>query len=383
MFKRSLLFTLISALTVTASFFAGYFTHARFTPSQPLPVLHQAYDILLKNAYQVPEPGSKLEYGMIRGMLQAYGDPFSSFSEPPQAELTSNTLQGSFGGIGATIEKDPQGFYVLFPIKDSPAAKAGILDGDRLIQVDQLAILSETPIEDILAAVRGPVGTRVKIVVLRLPDETEYTFEIKREEIALPSVTWRLDLSEPRLGLIKVNVIASSTPDEIITAAAELSELGATAFVLDLRDNFGGLLDSGIDVARLFLKEGLVIQQQYRDKPVESFRVTKAGELADLPIVILINQNTASAAEIVAGALQGQKRAQLIGTPTYGKNTIQLVFELQDKSSLSVTAAQWWVPNLEIIKPGQGLQPDILLTETSGNPDPALQAAIQVFFSKP
>lgn len=381
--KHSIFFTLLSAVVVTCAFFAGYFTHARSAPSQPLPILHQAYEILLKNAYRTPEPGPALEYGMIRGMLEAYGDPFSSFSEPPQAELTSQTLQGSFGGIGATLEKDPQGFPVLFPFPEGPAARAGILDGDRLLQVDDLTVLPDTPMDTLLAAVRGPVGTKVKITISRPPDYQELTFEIKREEIALPSVTWRLDLVEPRLGYIRVNVIASTTPDEIIKAAADLASRGAMAYALDLRDNYGGLLESGVDVARLFLTEGLVIQQQYRDKPVQSYKVTHKGPLADLPLAVLVNQNTASAAEIIAGALQAQQRAKLIGVPTYGKNTIQLVFELQDKSSLSITAAQWWVPGSDLLQPGQGLQPDILLTETTGTPDPAILEAVRLLFPAP
>jgi len=382
-FKQSFLITLLIALVVVISFFSGYISHARLTASQPLPILHQAYQILLDNAYQTPQPGPALEYGMIRGMLQAYNDPYSSFSEPPQAELTSNTLQGSFGGIGVTMDKDPQGYHVLFPIKDGPAARVGVMDGDRLVKIDDKEIKLESSDDEILAAVRGPVGSKVKITVARPPDYNEFSFEIKREEIALPSVTWRLDFTEPRLGIIKVNVIASTTPQEIEKAVADLSGRGATAYALDLRDNFGGLLDSGVEVARLFLEKGVVIEQQFRGKAVESYTISRKGSLADIPIVLLVNQNTASAAEIIAGALQAHSRAQLIGTQTYGKNTIQLVFELQDKSNLSITAAHWWVPGLNAPQPGKGLQPDIALPEATGNPDPALQAAVQALFKAP
>lgn len=381
-FKQTFLFTTLSAVVITAAFLAGYFTHARQIPPVELPILNQAYDILKKHGLNVPTEGSSLEYGMIRGMLQAYGDPYSSFAEPAQAELTSNMLQGSFGGIGVSIGTDNEGYHILFPIPDSPAAIAGVQEGDRLLKIDNLDILPETTTETLMAAMRGPVGENVEIIVSRPPDYKTYTFKIKREEIALPSVTWHLEPSEKQLGVIKVNLIAETTSDEIKKAVKDLQDRGATAFALDLRDNFGGLLDSGVDVASLFLKDGIVIEQQYRDKPIEQYKVSKAGILDNLPLVVLVNQNTASAAEIISGALQAHHRAKLIGVPTYGKNTIQLVFLLLDGSSMNITSAHWWVPGMDTPRPGQGIQPDITLPDVNGTPDPFIMAAIQEEFPK-
>jgi carboxyl-terminal processing protease len=381
-FRRTFFFTLFCGIVVTVTFLAGYFTHARPVSADPLPILNQAHDLLLKYGLNAPAEDRSLEYGMIRGMLQAYGDPYSSFAEPVQAELSSNTLQGSFGGIGVTLGKDTQGYHILFPIPDGPAAKAGILEGDRLAKVDDLEITPETSVETLMAAVRGPVGDRVNISVTRLPENQILDFSIKREEIAIPSVTWHLDPTEQRLGLIKVNLIASTTPDEIQKAISGLQERGATAFSLDLRDNYGGLLTSGVAVAQLFLKDGIVIEQQYKDQPVEQFKVDKKGAYSDIPLVVLVNQNTASAAEIISGALQAHKRARIIGVPTYGKNTIQLVFQLIDGSSMNVTAAHWWIPGLDTPRPGKGIQPDILLPDANGDPDPTIQAAIQALFPK-
>ena len=381
-FKQTFFFTALSAFVITAAFLAGYFTHARQTPPVGLPVLNQAYDILLKYGLNVPTQGSSLEHGMIRGMLEAYGDPYSSFSEPAQAELTSNMLQGSFGGIGVTLGQDKEGYPVLFPIPDGPAAIAGVQEGDRLIKVDNLEITPETTTDMLMAAVRGPVGESVEITIARPPDYKTQTFTIKRKEIALPSVTWHLEPSEQRLGIIKVNLIAESTPDEIQKAIKDLQERGAIAYALDLRDNFGGLLDSGINVARLFLKDGIVIEQQFRGKPIEQYKVTQAGALVDLPLVVLVNQNTASAAEIISGALQASHRAKLIGVPTYGKNTIQLVFQLLDGSSMNVTSAHWWVPGMDTPRPGQGIKPDISIPDVNLTPDPFIQAAIQEEFPK-
>jgi carboxyl-terminal processing protease len=183
---------------------------------------------------------------------------------------------------------------------------------------------------------------------------------------------------------MEINLIAASTADEILRAVKDLQNRGASHFILDLRNNPGGLLTAGVDISRLFLKDGLVIEQQYRGQPVESFKVEKPGPLADLDLAVLINRGSASAAEIIAGSLQAHHRASLIGSPSYGKDTIQLVFDLQDGSSLHVTAAQWWVPGLVSPISGVGLQPDVLVEagdpNAAGGPDPLIQAAIQELF---
>ena len=379
-FQRSFLTALSIIALLSAGFLAGYTTHAKFSAAaNEFPILKEAYALILTQGMADPPASPAMEYGMIRGMIEAYGDPYTSFAPPDQHELETQNLQGSYGGIGASIEKDAEGYYQLFPFPDSPAKQAGIQDGDRLLSVDELTITPETPQDTLLAAIRGPVGEDVLISVGRPPQYQPLTFTIQRAEIALPSVTWRLDPGEPRLGVIKVNLIAASTPDEIQRAVADLQARGATHFALDLRENYGGLLDAGVDVARLFLTEGVVIQQQYRGRAVETFEVETPGALASLPLVVLVNQNTASAAEIIAGALQAQQRAPLIGISTYGKDAIQLVFNLQDGSSLHLTAARWWAPGLS--RPiSDGLQPEIEIPADAPGSDPTMQAAIQFFF---
>jgi carboxyl-terminal processing protease len=182
--------------------------------------------------------------------------------------------------------------------------------------------------------------------------------------------------------VIKINLIASSTPEEVLSAVTILQNQGVSFFVLDLRDNGGGLLTSGVDTARLFLREGVILHQQYRENEIETFSVERPGPLADLPVVILVNAGTASAAEILAGSLQTHGRALLIGSPTYGKNTIQLVFDLQDGSSLHVTAARWWLPGLEQDALEKGLKPDIFVRTGDGPTDSALITAVEVLLSK-
>jgi len=232
------------------------------------------------------------------------------------------------------------------------------------------------------AAIRGPIGESVRLTILRPPKYSVITYEITRSTIQLPSVTWRADISEPRLGVLTVNIIATSTADEIQEAIQDLKNRGVSRFVLDLRENRGGLLNAGIDIARLFLKDGTIIQQKYRDKPVQTYRINQPGSLKDIPLAVLINSSTASAAEIIAGTLQVHNRAPLIGTNTFGKDTVQLVFSLEDGSSINVTAARWWIPGSDITIGDNGLIPDIPISDESKSPDPYIEAAIQVLFNQ-
>jgi carboxyl-terminal processing protease len=381
-FLRSFLFTLFFLTVVVVSFLSGYLVRDyRLIRQSTFPILFQAYDILLNHGYADPPPNPALEYGMIRGMISAYGDPYTSFAEPVQHELETNSIQGSFGGIGANLGNDSLGYYVLFPYPESPASKAGVQEGDRLIQVDDLVILPETSPDVIQAALRGPVGEEVLLRIAISPGYEEVLISITREEIPLPSVTWHLVPSDQRLGVIDLNIVADTTHDEILIAVHDLQARGATAFVLDLRDNFGGLLDAGIDIARLFLTSGVIIEQEYRGQSIQTFSVNSPGELVDLPLVIFINHNTASAAEIIAGTLQAHHRAILIGAPTFGKDTIQLVFELDDGSSLHVTAAHWWFPGLNNSIAPDGLLPDIAIELQDSSPyDPYITEALQYLF---
>ncbi len=382
--SRSLFFIgILIVLTLATSFLGGYLVRDYLDASgDHWPIFSQAYEILKNHGFKEIPLHKAIEYGMIRGMLQAYDDPYTSFVEPAQHELETGTLQGSFGGIGVRLGQDQDNRVVLFPFPDGPADQAGIQEGDLLLKVDDLVVDVGTAIDSVQAALRGPVGRKVVVTIARQPDFTPVELSIKREEIPLPSVTWHLDPDEPRLGVIEINVIAASTPAEVKNSIQDLQERGATAFVLDLRDNFGGLLTAGVDTARIFLADGVVIEQQYRDAQVETFQVERPGVYKDLPLTVLVNQNTASAAEIIAGALKVHGRAPLIGSPTFGKDSIQLVFDLKDGSSLHVTSAHWWVPGLEPPLGENGLQPDISIpVETQESaPNQAIQAATDLFF---
>jgi carboxyl-terminal processing protease len=242
--------------------------------------------------------------------------------------------------------------------------------------VDGKEITPETPLDAIQAAIRGPVGEVVELEVLRKPDLTQHKFPIKREEIPLPSLIWHAVATEPRIGVIKVNLMATSTPQEILEAFADLQSRGVSYFILDLRDNGGGMLEAGIDTAGLFMNQGVIIQREYKNQEIETFRITRTGPLADLPLVVLVNGGTASAAEIVAGALQAHSRAYLIGEPTYGKTTLQLIFNLSDGSSMHVTSGRWWIPDISSTLDEGGIQPDLYLEFDPQKPESFIDAAV-------
>lgn len=380
-FKRGFFFSIIAMFCTVLAFVAGYYAHAVQNPGlEDFPILNQAHKILLDHALNDPPTNPGLEYGMIRGMLQAYDDPYTIFVEPVQHELETNSLEGKFGGIGVQLSRDQDGNVILFPFPDSPAVQAGIREGDQLLEVEDLKISADVSTESIQAAIRGPEGDSVRLLIAHPPDSTPVELSIVRKSIPLPSVTWHLDPDNLQLGVIQVNAIAASTPDEIQEAVNDLQTRGGTHFVLDLRDNGGGLLSTGVDTARLFLREGVIIQQQYRNRGVETYRVENPGPFAEVPLAILVNHSTASAAEIIAGALQSHQRAVLVGSPTFGKDTVQLVFDLEDGSSLHVTAGRWWIPELPVSELENGLQPDVILPAEEDNPNAAVAAASQILF---
>lgn len=378
-YKRLIVQVGLVVANIVLAFIAGYMAHGYLNPPElEFPVLAEVYDLVGQHAYDPIPEDTALEYGMIRGLLAEFNDPNTRFVDPPQHEVDTDNLQGAFGGIGVRFVRDESNAILLYPFPDSPAREAGIEDADRLIQVDETVISVEMAENEITAMIRGPEGERVRIIVMRGEEQLE--FNVRRVNIALPSVTWHLAPQEARLGIVEINIIAASTPDEVQKAFDELLSQGATKFVLDLRNNGGGLLEPGVDVARLFLNNGIVMEQQYREQDIKKYEVTGSGALSGYPLIVLVNHGTASSAEIIAGALQANQRAQLLGAPTFGKDSVQFIFDLQDGSSLHITAARWWVPGTAFPTEQGGLIPDIALDPNSLGTNPAIEAAIEVLF---
>jgi carboxyl-terminal processing protease len=309
--------------------------------------------------------------------MQALDDPYTLFVEPQQRDREQEELQGSFGGIGAWVERAPDGRILLTPMDDRPAQKAGVRSGDELLAVDGTPVTPEMPFDDVLALVRGEAGAIVVLTVRREGVEEPIDIEVERAEIVTPSVTY--ELKEEDVGYIRISIFGERTADELEDAARDLADQGATSYIIDLRDNGGGLLPAAVDVASQFLREGVVLYERKSDGTEKAFDVHGRGVLRDDPVVFLVNNATASASEIVAGAIQDYERGVLIGTETFGKASVQFIFDLSDGSSVHITNAKWLTPNRQEID-GVGLTPDIVVPITEedyqAGRDPQVEQAI-------
>jgi carboxyl-terminal processing protease len=325
-------------------------------------LFEEAWGRVTDNFVGVVPTDTVREYGAVRGALNTLGDRYTYFVEPKAHAVERDHMRGQFGGIGVTFVVNDQGKVVLTPLKDGAAARAGVQDKDLLLTIDGVPVPERATLEDV-AKIRGEVGVKVAIVVQRGDKQLE--FNIVRELIQVASVEWRLiDKNGVKIGLIQIRQFTERTGKETKQAINELNAAGATRWVLDLRDNGGGLLSSAIEVAGEFLREGVVLHERKRDKPESSYAVQDSAADSK-PLVVLINRNSASASEVVAGALRDHKRARLVGEKSFGKGSVQLIFDLSDGSSVHVTHAKWLTPNYTEID-GVGLIPDVLYTRPEG-----------------
>ena len=374
---------LFTVLVVLVAFLVGFYTNNDYTQFN-FKIFNQAYEILEKNGLKPLPAAPFTEYEMIRGLVKAYDDPYTVFVEPSQHELESNQLEGKFGGIGAALQRDTLGTLRVYPYPNSPAAEAGVPSGSILLSVDDLTVDSDTPDDAVISALRGDVGSKVAVRVTPQGATEPVSFGIERREFGIPSVTWFILPEQPTLGVVKITGFSATTADEISAAIQDVEVQGASALVLDLRDNGGGLVEAGVDVVKLFAKAGsTIIAQHQPDRADQVTRTLTNGKYADLPLLVLVNQNTASSAEIVAGALQALDRASIIGKQTYGKDTIQLVFDLTDGSSIHVTSARWSLPANPAFTSGAGIVPDFPLTLDAPADSDYYRAALEVYSSNP
>jgi carboxyl-terminal processing protease len=374
-------FSLVCLVVVASTFVLGYAVRAVQAPvtddAVSFGVFWEAWHLIDDHFYGDSSDEKARTYGAIEGSVRALDDPYTLFVEPQQRDREEEELRGSFGGIGAFVERTPEGRYLLTPMEDRPAARAGILAGDELIAVDDRSISADMPFADVLALVRGEVGKVVKLTVRREGVAAPLDFEVRRQEFVTPSVSW--ELIEPDVGYVQISIFGERTSGELKDALRELQAEGASRFVLDLRSNGGGLLPVAIDVASQFLEDGVVVYERKADGQEKTYPVSDKGIALEEPLAVLVNSGSASASEIVAGAIQDYGRGVLVGTPTYGKASVQLIFDLSDGSSLHVTNAVWLTPSRHEIE-GAGLSPDLEVALTDEDRqqarDPQLDAAI-------
>ena len=379
---------LFVALATGIGFVAGLLTPTLAGPAGSVDVpattlIDEAWQLVEVNFIGTLPAAHTRAYAAIRGMLLTLNDPYTVLIDPPAARLESDQLRGRFGGIGADVRRDGEGRTRLAPYPDGPAARAGVIDGDQLSAIDGSAVLPEQRLDEIEARLRGDVGSAVRLSLARAGQSVEA--HVVRAEIAPPSVMWRTIDGAPAIGYILIRNFTDRTLDEVHQALGELRQRGMRRLILDLRDNGGGLLQAAVDVAGQFI-DGLVTIERRRDGSEQPFSAPAGGAARDVPLVVLVNHSTASASEIVAGALRDRRQAQLIGEPTFGKGSVQNVYPLSDGAALHVTVAEWFTPNRTGLR-SQGLNPDIAVTRTdddrAAGRDPVLDRAVAYLQSLP
>lgn len=299
---------------------------------------------------------------IISGSLETLGDNYTRYVSPDVAERMREDMQGAVEGIGAFVFENDEGlFEIVRPIDGQPADLAGVKAGDILIEIDGESVL-DLSFDEVILMVRGPQGTSVNLKFLREGEKEPVEFTIVRTRFEVPIVESELLPSEmtggEAIGYIRLTEFNSNAEEKLLEALNELMAQGITGLVFDLRDNPGGYLDQSIAVADAFLPDGVALFERNIRGLDQTFR-TIDGDLAEaIPMVVLVNSGSASASEIVAGAIQDRGRAVLVGETTFGKGSVQQIHPLSDGSELRVTIARWYTPNNNSIS-GEGITPDI------------------------
>jgi carboxyl-terminal processing protease len=299
-------------------------------------------------------------YKAIRQSLDELGDPYTRFLEPKEYEELSSQTSGELSGIGIQIGIDRQTkkLTVIEPIPNSPAIKAGLKAGDRILSIDGKST-DLMSLEQASAEIKGEIGTEVKLKISRAA-QPDFEVAIAREQIELPSVSYTLNQErDSKVGYIKLDEFSSHAAEQMQKAIKDLSDKQASGFVLDLRGNPGGLLFSSVEIARMWMGKGAIVSTIDNKGGNEKFSANGKA-LTDLPLVVLVDGYSASASEILAGALKENQRAKVVGSRTYGKGTVQSVHSLSDGSGLAVTIARYYPPSGMDINQ-KGIDPDIMV----------------------
>jgi carboxyl-terminal processing protease len=377
---------LSAALTFAAGFFfrdlvgspfASAFAANQPADDDPYPLLSEV-QALLDTHYLREQPEQPLrQYAAIRGLLGILEDRYTFFIDPPVAQSESDALAGTYGGIGVQLSRNEEGQFVVYPFDDSPAAAAGVVGGDILQAVNGQLLDLSTPQDNVDQMLRGEVkdGSGVELTLIR-NDFEEIVLFIEFDVINVPSVVWRVLSENELVGYVQIIRFTSRTPEELKTALAELRELQIEALVLDLRNNSGGLLQESIAVTSEFLEGGEIILYEQSKGAERVFNASDGGLAVDIPLVVLINHGTASAAELVAGAIQDHERGLLIGQQSFGKGTVQQIFRLSDNSSIHITSAEWFTPNRQQLET-VGLEPNIAMIPDVNGRDVELGEALR------
>jgi len=353
---KIMMITLLLVLSLILSFGAGCALSSRVLPSvEPgLDVVAEAWGIIFQDYVDKDRlDASKLSQAAIEGMVEALDDPYTSYLDAQTYQMSSASLEGKYEGIGAYVGVRDGQLIIIAPIAGSPAAGAGIRAGDIILEIDGSSA-SEMSLQEAVLHIRGPKGTSVVLLILHEGATEPEEIEIVRAEVEVSSVYF-----EMRGDIAYINIIhfTERTNAELSPVLESITQEGATGIILDLRSNPGGLLEVVVDVAGRFLKEGIVLYVVDNQGKQTSLLVEPDGITTELPLVVLVDEHSASGSEVLAGALQDHARATIVGVSTFGKGSVNTLHRLKDGSGLYITTARWLTPEGRLIE-GEGISPD-------------------------
>ena len=343
----------------------------------------EAWNIVHDEYVEQPVDDIALMQGAIRGMMDALGDEHSSYMDPKTFEDANAGLTGEYEGIGAWVDTTADYLTIISPIPGSPAEMVGLKPGDKIIAIDG-EDMTGIDAELVRQRVLGPAGTTVILTVAREGETEPLEFSVTREKIVVDSASG--EMLENDIGYVQITTFGDKTTPELRATLKELIAQNPKGLIIDLRNNGGGYLQTSVEVASEFINEGVILYEEYGNGQRATYQAHKNGQATEIPIVVLINEGTASASEIVAGAIQDYGRGKLVGVTSFGKGSVQHWVPLSnDQGAVQVTIAKWLTPNERAIA-GEGLQPDVEVEITDedrqADLDPQLDKAIEVLLQE-
>lgn len=341
----------------------------------------ESWDLLHENFVDQPLDDTALMRGAISGMLAATGDKHTSYMDPEQFKQANTSMEGEYEGIGAWVDITGDYVEIISPMKGSPAEVAGLKANDIVIAVNGVD-MTGTPGDLVLKQILGPAGEEVKLTIRR--GEETFDVSIIRQKITIPVVDY--EMREDGIGYVALYTFNDQATQQLRNALDDLMAQNPKGLILDLRDNGGGYLVTAIEVVSEFVSKGVVMYEEYGDGTRDAYEAQRGGRATEIPLVVLVNEGTASASEITAGAIQDLGRGKLVGTVTYGKGSVQSWISLKSEDSgVRITIARWLTPNGRQIS-DVGLTPDVIVEYTQedvdAGVDPQLNAAVDLLLGK-
>jgi len=380
---RTALLALLAVFLIAGAFSGGVFV-GRMIPAQTneetseLDLLFEPFwetwQYVQEGFINQPVDDNKLMQGAIRGMLESLDEKHTSYMDPEEYKEINAPLDGAYEGIGAYVDVSGEWLTIISPMPDSPAEEKGLKPGDEVIKVNGEDVSGIDP-AIVLRSVKGPAGTDVTLTIRRPETNEELEFTITRQEINLESVVG--EMLEENIAYVYISTFGNKTADELREILNTLLEQNPDGLILDLRYNSGGYVDAAVDVMSEFISEGVVLIEREGSGKETTYEAKPGGLATTIPLVVLVNEGTASAAEITAGAIQDYERGILVGTTTYGKGSVQAFIPLKnDQGAVRITIAKWLTPKGRLINE-IGLTPDVEVTLTDADIEAEIDAQLE------